>query len=272
MIAWYRTSHQRYPWTWEALYRVAGVSRQAVYKYEQQKQIKLIQIDKMIDTVEKVRQSHRKMGLKKIYLMHSDKIQVGRDVFLRLMVKRGYGIRRKRSFHMTTKSLKDRYFPNLIKGLKIYSANRVWQSDITYFKYRKRHLYLTLIIDEYTRYIVGYHLDNNMYAETMIGALEMAMERERIDQANELIHHSDRGSQYGSQAYVNLLRSNNIQISMCTEAYENAYAERLNQTIKNEYLEFVRLDGAKNLTMAFKKYIETITKENRPKNPHYLIY
>lgn len=294
MICWFRMSSRRYPWKWESLYRVAQVSRQSVHKYEQQKQVKLVQLDRMIAIVEQTRQHHKKMGLKKIYVMQSDQIEVGRDIFLRMMVERGYGIRPKRSYHITTKSLKDKYFPNLIKGLRIRAANRVWQSDITYFKYRNKHLYLTLIVDVYTRYIVGYHLDNNMLTKTMINALKMAIRSEGITNQNQLIHHSDRGSQYGSAAYVSLLKSNDIQISMCLEAYENAYAERLNQTIKNEYLDFIRLDGSKKLTaqiknqirlyneqrphwnlpnymspMNFKIYIETIPEKNRPEMTLY---
>ena len=294
MIIAFQSSQVHHPWSWSSLYKIAGVSRQGVHKYKQRKEVKLIQVSDMIKIVEKVRSKHKRMGLKKIYIKHSGEISVGRELFLSMMLQRGYGIRRKKRYHITTKSLKDRYFPNLIKGLKFRAANRVWQSDITYFKYGKKHLYLTLIVDVYTRYIVGYHLDNNILSETMINALKMAIEKQRIGTDNELIHHSDRGSQYGSDEYVKLLKSCNIKISMCLEAYENAYAERLNQTIKSEYLDFVHLDKSKPLTeqikneiklynedrphwslpnemtpMDFKKYIETIPEKDRPEMTLY---
>jgi len=289
----FQSRQVRYSWFWSSLYQVAGVTRQAVHQYKQQKEVKLIQVSDMIKIVEKVRSKHKRIGLKKIYIKHSAEIPVGRELFLRMMLQRGYGIRRKKRYHITTKSLKDRYYTNLIKGLKLRAANRVWQSDITYFKYGKKHLYLTLIVDVYTRYIVGYHLDNNMLSQTMINALKMAL-KERIGTDNELIHHSDRGSQYGSDEYVKLLKSYKIKISMCLEAYENAYAERLNQTIKSEYLDFVKLDKSKPLTeqikneiklynedrphwslpnemtpMAFEKYIETIPEKDRPEMTLY---
>lgn len=265
MIITFQESGRKYPWSWSALYRAAGVTRQAVHKYKRYKAVKLIEIGSMIDIVKDERANHKRMGLKKIYHKHSEKIPVGRDLFLSMMLYRGYGIRPKRLYHITTKSLKDRYFPNLIKGLKIRTVNRVWQSDITYFKYGERHLYLTMIIDVYTRYIVGYHLDNNMLSETMIEALKMALKLESIDKDNDLIHHSDRGSQYGSTKYVNLLGSKNIRISMCEQAYENAYAERLNQTIKNEYLEFIKLDTTKPLTRQIKEQIRLYNEER----PHW---
>jgi len=259
----FQNSQLLYPWSWTSLYKIAGVSRQAVHKYKQRKEVKLIQISDMIKIVEKVRSKHKKMGLKKIYSKYSEEIPVGRELFLSMMLQRGYGIRRKRRYHITTKSMKNRYFSNLIKGMKLRAANRVWQSDITYFKYEKRHLYLTLIIDVYTRYIVGYHLDVNMLSETMINALKMALDNEQIGPDNDLIHHSDRGSQYGSDEYVKLLKSYNIEISMCLEAYENAYAERLNQTIKSEYLDFVHLDKSKPLTQQIKNEIK-LYNEDRP--------
>lgn len=288
MILAFRNLGVKRAWTWQELYGVAGVTRQAVSKYETRVQMKLHDVSFLLDLVHQERAVNKRMGLKKIYQKRRDFIPVGRDQFIRIMVSYGMGIKRKKAYHITTKSLKDRYFPNLIKGLRLNDKNQVWQSDITYFSYNKQHLYLILIIDVYTRFIVGYHFDDNMKSDSVICALQMALANEDISPDNDLIHHSDRGSQYGSKEYVATLKAHNIDISMCQQAYENAYAERLNQTIKQEYLKGLTLDTRKPLSdqiiqqiqhynherphwnlpdtmspFAFKNYIETIPKENR---------
>lgn len=263
MILSFQNSGKKYAWTWQSLYDEAGLSRQAVYNYRKRLSVELVKVESMVRIVKQERKYHKRMGLKKIYYKNASKIECGRDIFMNIMLQMGYGIRQKRAYHITTKSLKGRYFPNLIKGLKIRSANRVWQSDITYFKYDNNHYYLTLIVDVYTRYIVGYHFDDNMLANTMIEALKMAIKNEEITTSNKLIHHSDRGTQYGSKQYIELLNTYNIDISMCVSAYENAYAERLNRTIKEEYLDHKKLDVTKPLTTQIKKEIK-LYNEQRP--------
>lgn len=289
MILQFRAMNKKKAWTWQALYREAGVTRQAVSCYQKRREIQFHRVETLLELVESERRLNKGLGLKKIYVKNSEKIPVGRDVFLQMMMQYGMGIKRKRAYHITTKSLKDRYFPNLIKGLELNDQNQVWQTDITYFSYRKRHLYLTLIIDVYTRFIVGYHFDDNMRTETMIGALQMALAEQNITKRSELIHHSDRGSQYGSDQYLALLEANEIKCSMCQQAWENAYAERLNQTMKREYLDFIKLDlkeplwnqihdqiedynnerphwnlPKKMTPQAFKNYLRETTEENRP--------
>src|SRR5690554_7952496 len=89
-----------------------------------------------------------------------------------------------------------------------------------------------LIIDVYTREVLGYNVGDNMRKEANIKALKMALEGIAPEQREKMIHHSDRGSQYGSREYKKLLTDNGIQISMGMKAQDNAYAERINGTIK----------------------------------------
>jgi transposase InsO family protein len=110
-------------------------------------------------------------------------------------------------------------------------------SDLFYFPLQGQHFYVVLIMDAYSRRIIGYSAADNMRAHNNIFALNMALTLRGVKKyAKQLIHHSDRGSQYISDDYTNLLDTYEIQISMCTDVLENAHCERANGTIKNEYL------------------------------------
>lgn len=142
------------------------------------------------------------------------------------------GIRRTRNKIPTTFPA-HKVFKNLIEGRVITGPNQVWQSDITY---TTEFYYLTLIIDVYSRRIVGYTISKNLRAEANLKALRQAIAGREPHELKSLVHHSDRGSQYIDGRYLVLLRSNNMLISMGRIAQDNAFAERINGTIKNEYL------------------------------------
>ncbi|NVO58711.1 DDE-type integrase/transposase/recombinase, partial [Rhodobacteraceae bacterium B1Z28] len=93
--------------------------------------------------------------------------------------------------------------------------------------------YAVFIIDVYTKKIVGYQVSNHMRAQANLKALQMALRANKPP----LIHHSDRGSQYIYKGYTSLLKSMGCKISMAKTAQDNAYAERINRTIKNDYIE-----------------------------------
>lgn len=147
----------------------------------------------------------------------------------------GYGIRRSKNPVRTTIP-SHKVFKNLIEGRLIDGPNQVWQSDITYIKIGRQFYYLTFIIDVYTRRIVGYATSKNLRADANIKALEMALTQISAKQLKGLIHHSDRGSQYTDGRYLSILRTHKMLISMGRKAQDNAFAERINGIIKNEYL------------------------------------
>ena len=127
-------------------------------------------------------------------------------------------------------------YPNLLKDMNIYRPEQVWVSDITYIRTSEGWLYLSLITDAYSKQIVGHHLSDNLKTINCINALKTAI-KNRIYPNRPLIHHSDRGFQYCSPDYIETLTNNNIGISMTTkhDPYENAIAERVNGTLKNEF-------------------------------------
>jgi putative transposase len=122
-------------------------------------------------------------------------------------------------------------FPNLVEGLEATCPDQVWVADITYVRLRKEFVYLSVLMDVFTRCIRGWHLGRSLEQELTLTALERAFERGRPE-----IHHSDQGVQYAATAYVDMLKAREVQISMARvgEPEENGYAERLMRTIKTD--------------------------------------
>ena len=171
--------------------------------------------------------------------MRQHKIEIGRDALFTLLCDYNLLIRkRKRKVPRTTFS--DHWYrkhPNLILGMTVLHPNALWVSDITYIALRDDFAYLSLITDAYSRMITGYHLSKTLHAEGCVKALKMAIKQ--LPKDSNLIHHSDRGSQYCSTEYVEQLQANGIAISMTqnSDPRENAIAERVNGIIKQELLQ-----------------------------------
>ena len=181
-------------------------------------------------------------GGKKLYVLlkatlQAHGIKMGRDKFIAVLGKHGLlQPRLKRRGPATTDSAHwFRTYPNLIKELEIKRPEQVWVSDMTYLRCEKGFYYLWLITDAYSKRIMGYSLDTTQEASGSVRALRMAIAARQYD--GELTHHSDRGKQYCSNQYVKALRGAGIDISMTEEgrASENAIAERINRTLKQEF-------------------------------------
>lgn len=217
-----------------SLYEVAGISKQGVWDHFRRERAELEMIERVIGRVDQRRKEHPGEGLEKLY----DQLNpqgLGRDKFCRIFGQLGYGIRRRANPIRTTIPA-HKVFNNLIEGRLVTGPNQVWQSDITYIKVGDRFYYLTFIIDVYTRRIVGYAVSDSLRAEANIKALKMAFAAVSSDELSGCVHHSDRGSQYTDGRYLKMLRGNDMLISMGGRAQDNAFAERINGVIKNEYL------------------------------------
>jgi len=125
-------------------------------------------------------------------------------------------------------------YPNLVKDLDITNINQVWYADITYIRLLTEFVYLAILLDGYSRKIVGYALSKALDTELVLSAFQMAMDKRRP--LLGCIHHSDQGIQYASTDYVKELNINNFKISMASKGnpYENAYAESFIKTLKHE--------------------------------------
>lgn len=214
------------------LYQVIGISKQAVHQYQRRQSLFDKKVSTLVLEADELRKEHPGCGVEKMYYTLAPDF-IGRDRFIELMMELGYRLKRKRNYKRTTYA-SSKYYPNLIKGMKVNAPSLIWQSDITYIPLGNRHYYAVFIIDVYTKEIVGYSLTDHMRATANVNALKMALKKHPPPQ----IHHSDRGSQYTYSEYIKLLQSNGAKISMATSAQDNAYAERINKTIKEEYLNY----------------------------------
>lgn len=216
------------------LYKVVGLSKQAVCQY-QKRQLRFDdKVRQLISEAEDLRKDHPGCGIEKMYYTLEPDF-IGRDRFIELFTNLGFRIKRKCNYRRTTYASPSNY-PNLIKGMGVAAPSIIWQSDITYFQVGDRFYYGVFIIDVYSKIIVGYQVSDNMRATANIKAFNMACKSHRPPK----IHHSDRGSQYTYSEYLQLLKDKHCEISMAQSAQDNAYAERINNTIKNEYLHYWR--------------------------------
>ncbi|WP_282032382.1 IS3 family transposase, partial [Aequorivita sinensis] len=213
------------------LYATVGISKQAVSHYNTRQKTFDKKVKQMMLEADELRADHPGCGVEKMYYTLKPDF-IGRDRFIELMMELGYRLKRRKNYIRTTIASKI-YYPNLIKGMEVDRPSMVWQSDITYIPIGDKHYYAVFIIDVYTKKIVGYKVSDNMRAQANVDALNMALKENDAP----LVHHSDRGSQYTYKGYINLLRESGSQISMAISAHDNAYAERINRTIKEEYLD-----------------------------------
>lgn len=219
-----------------------GYTRQAYYQGFRRGYESSAAIDQTLDTVEKIRKKHPKMGVRKmkVVLARDYGIDVGRDSLFDIMRNAGLLMRKRMRHRRTTFSGHGmRTYPNLIKEIVPSRPDEIWVTDITYLHVEGRHMYVFLVTDMYSRMVVGWKVADNMRDDNAIEALKMAL-RGMNPQYKEMpvIHHSDRGSQYCSLDYVKLMKKHSMEISM-TEGgnpRENSVAERVNGIIKNEYL------------------------------------
>jgi len=163
-------------------------------------------------------------------------LKIGRDTLFNVLRKHQMLTLRKKYSSRTTNSLHRFYkYKNIIKDVEVIRPNQVWVSDITYIRTVKGFCYLALITDMHSRKIVGYDLSNSLELNGCVRALNKAIYQAK--NIKQLIHHSDRGIQYCSNVYTQILKRNMIDISMTEEnhCYENAMAERVNGILKDEF-------------------------------------
>ncbi|WP_179022523.1 IS3 family transposase [Winogradskyella forsetii] len=218
-----------------------GLKRDAYYKYKLRADKRLRLEQQIIEIVRKRRKSLPREGVRKLEKSLKDdfekaNLKVGRDTLFKVLRKYNMLTLRKKTSARTTNSYHRFYkYYNLIKDMEVTRPNQVWVSDITYIRTVKGFCYLALITDMYSRKIVGYDLSDSLELKGCVRALNKAIYQAK--DIKQLIHHSDRGIQYCSNQYTQILKSKKIDISMTEEnhCYENAIAERVNGILKDEF-------------------------------------
>lgn len=209
----------------------------------------------VVGIILEIRIVHPGMGLASMYDLAKPSEIMGRDAFISVGLAYGFRVVTHRNFTRTTFASPYSRYKNLLVDKKLDDIDQLWTSDITYFSVWEKFYYIFLIMDVYSRKIVGYSVADNMRAENNLDALEMAFKIRKKRKFTNLIHHSDRGGQYVSDAYTEMLTSAGIKISMCNEVLENAHIERVNGTIKNQYLKYWKIDTYEELCVRLEKTI-----------------
>ena len=236
------------------MYNYLGLSRQSVHQMLQRQRAGFERSDQFIEKAEILRETHPEMGCRKMALILKEP-GYGRDKTEELLLASGFRVYYPPNFAKTTHSVRTNRFSNLIEGLTIRNINKVVQTDITYLWVKDRFYYLVFIIDIYSRLIIGYHASCGLEAIADIKALKMMIHLRKKENLKDLIHHSDRGGQYNSLAYLKILKEHGIRVSMCKAAWENAYTERINRTIKHEYLRHREIDSLATLCKELKRAV-----------------
>jgi transposase InsO family protein len=196
----------------------------------------------LLAMVQEVRKKHPRAGTRKLLVYMHDELEqaniaIGRDSLNKLLRANNLLVKKTKRFHITTDS-KHFYYksPNLLKENEITHSEQAVVCDITYLKTDEGHAYLALVTDPYSKKIMGYAVDDNMRVELVKTALKMAY-KNMIFAHEKVIHHSDRGIQYCSPDYSGLAEKLHFKLSTVQQydPYENAVAERINETLKYEY-------------------------------------
>ena len=230
---------------------LAGVTRQAFYKRDDDLLFRRLALEQfVVQFVLGIREKDPVIGKDNLWRMYrrrfSGEYRIGRDAFRGIMHERGLNIRNVKRAPRTTDSRHNLpTYPNLVKSVIPTRPNQIWVSDITYIETedptaRLGHTFcfLTIVMDAYSKKILGWRVAPTLAASYSIEALKMAIATlpEGFDET--LIHHSDRGMQYASADYIKALTDNRIIPSMTESGNpkDNAMAERINGTVKNELM------------------------------------
>jgi putative transposase len=171
---------------------------------------------------------------------------------------------RRRSFVRTTDSRHGfTVYPNLAKEMVLTDINQLWVADITYIRLRAEFVYLAVILDAYSRRVIGWELSNSLAGDLALEALRMAIKGRRI--APGLVHHSDRGVQYAAGDYTDLLRQHKIQISMSRRGnpYDNAQAESFMKTLKYEEVYRADYRDQREVKNSIGRFLEKVYNQKR---------
>lgn len=245
------------------VFALCDISRQAHFQALQRHLKEQQKAELYTRSMQQVREIHPGMGLRTMYeMLQPDGI--GRDAFVALGLQEGFRLKSVERQTRTTYSTKSNRYGNLLGDMEFNGINQVWSSDITYLYCLDQFFYIVLIMDVYSRRLIGYNIADNMRAENNLKALRMALKLRGIENYHKsLVHHSDKGTQYASDAYTEVLEKYEIKISMCNEVYENTHIERVNDTIKNQYMYRKEINNKRQLETQLNATIKAYN-ESRP--------
>jgi putative transposase len=252
--------------TVERMCRLAGVSRAGYYRHwtasaprQEETTIR--------DAVQRAALANRFYGYRRITReLQENGFVVNHKRVLRLMREDNLLCLRKRPFVPITTDSRHEWpvVPNLARGMVLSGIDQLWVADITYVRLQEEFAFLAVVLDAFSRRVVGWALERHLRASLATAALEMAL-RARRPPPGSLIHHSDRGVQYACREYTDLLKAYDIQSSMSRigNPYDNAKAESFMKTLKYEEVDGRTYRDAKNARDAIGAFIEAVYNRRR---------
>jgi putative transposase len=252
--------------TVDRMCRLAGVSRAGYYRHWATS-APLQEETAIRDAVQRAALANRRYGYRRIAAqLRRDGLVVNHKRVLRLMRKDNLLCLRRRPFvPITTDSRHEwRVVPNLARGLLLSGLDQLWVADITYVRLLEELAFLAVVLDAFSRRVVGWALEGHLRTSLATTALEMALQARR-PAPGSLIHHSDRGVQYACREYSARLEAHDIQPSMSRigNPYDNAKAESFMKTLKQEEVDGRAYRDAKHAREAIGAFIEDVYNRAR---------
>ena len=252
--------------TVERMCRLAEVSRAAYYR-DREKTAPLVEETELRGVVQRLALAHRHYGYRRIgALLKREGRIVNHKRLVRMMREDNLLCLRKAAFRPATTDSDHRWrvWPNLARRMTPMGCNRLWVADITYVHLAEAFVYLAVVLDAFSRKVVGWALENHLTAGLAVGALEMALS-DRDIAAGELIHHTDRGVQYACGDYIARLQAAGIQPSMSRPGcpYDNAMAESFMKTLKAEEVNATAYRDIGHARSAIGDFIEDVYNRHR---------
>lgn len=243
---------------------IAHVSRAGFYRHYEEHEPRQADVE-LRDRIQRIVLENRLYGYRRVAaeLGHGG-VVVNRKRVLRLMRADNLLVVRKQRFVFTTDSRHGyAVYSNLAARLKLAGINQLWVADITYVRLRETFLYLAIVMDAYSRRVVGWELGEDLRAELALGALNRALADRPIEPG--IVHHSDRGVQYCSQAYVEKLQTHGFVISMSRTGnpYDNAKAESFMKTLKYEEVYLQQYRDQEEARASIQRFIEEVYNRKR---------
>lgn len=249
----------------ERMCAVTKVNRAGFYRFRQADQPPDADEQELSEQIRKIARKWPAYGTRRVTVeLQQGGWEVNRKRVQRLMRAENLLCRRKRKFEVTTDSNHQlEVYQNLAPEMELTGVNQLWVADITYIRLAEEFVYLAVVLDAFSRRVIGWKLDRTLKAELALGALRMALARRQPPEG--LVHHSDRGIQYACGDYIDELHRHGLVISMSRKAspWDNATCESFMKTLKSEEVDRAEYRDLPDARRRIGRFLEQLYNQQR---------